>query len=413
MEKKPEKTITMTRADSISYRYSSGVLLAIYEPELESVKFLLQDENCITPFNFEEKEKDSDYLVNDQGIAVIKIKGVILKNEDDVWFNDETSQEFIRNSIDASISNEYVKSIRLEIDSPGGIAQGVQELSEHILSAGKKKKILATIDGMCCSAAYWIASAANKIECTPSSLIGSIGVIYTHYDNTKTLENLGIVRTYISAGKYKTLGAPKTLTESDKKILQERVDYIYNIFTTTIATNRKLQLDKSHWADGKVFFGNQAYDYDLVDAIIKDQLPHSAEKKDEIMAENEKATTSTPQADVKSLIEKAVAEREQEILTIAKCVLGNEQGERLEQTLATGMNINQINLAKQLFSTKEEEKKEKASFESTVDDRVKSILSSLLEGANPAANVKKETLENAERTAWLESVGNYGKKKGE
>ena len=169
------------------------------------------------------------------------------------------------------LNDENVKRIVLEVDSPGGLIDGVQNLSEQILSARGIKPITAFVQSWACSAAYWIASAADKvIISSKTDGVGSIGVVAIHRDMSEKEKQEGIKTTEIIAGKYKRAASQyQPLSPDGQKSLQERVDYLYGIFVYQVARNRGVTVDKvlETMADGRIFIGQQAIDAGLVDGI--------------------------------------------------------------------------------------------------------------------------------------------------
>jgi ClpP class serine protease len=136
--------------------------------------------------------------------------------------------------------DESVERILLYFNSPGGEMTGIFEFQETINNS--KKEVIAFSDTMIASAAYVLASAANKIIVTPSTRIGSIGV---YQQILKEKENTSSYVTHlISAGKYKTFGAPIIpLREGELEYFQAQVDRVYNKMIASIATCRGVTED--------------------------------------------------------------------------------------------------------------------------------------------------------------------------
>jgi len=92
------------------------------------------------------------------------------------------------------------------------------------------------------SAAYLLASQANRIYCSPvSGGVGSIGVFCTHFDLSGALEGAGIKVTLVSAGKGKTDGNPyEPLSETALADMKQYVGYLYGEFVGAISRGRGL-----------------------------------------------------------------------------------------------------------------------------------------------------------------------------
>lgn len=204
------------------------------------------------------------------GIAVIPIHGVIMKNPDfwDLLFG-AVSTGSIQNMVNAAIADPTVQALALDIDSPGGTVAGTAETADLIYSARSKKKIYAFASGQMASGAYWIGSSADKIYATKTTEVGSIGVYTTMIDMSVLAHNAGIKFEIVKAGKYKALGHPaKPLSEEEKQVAQTRIDDIFSVFVDSVARNRGLSMDKvMEFSDGRVWIAEKAADLGLIDGV--------------------------------------------------------------------------------------------------------------------------------------------------
>jgi hypothetical protein len=161
-----------------------------------------------------------------QNVAVIPVYGVIAHRAhmvQDICGPGGTSTEMLTAAINAAVDDPTVRSIVLDVDSPGGSVFGVQEVADAIYQAREKKPIAAVANATAASAAYWIASAAHEIFVTPSGMVGSIGVFGQHVDTSAADKAAGKVVTTISAGKYKTEGVgPLTDDARDAHAVDDR-----------------------------------------------------------------------------------------------------------------------------------------------------------------------------------------------
>lgn len=150
-----------------------------------------------------------------------------------------TTAESILTEFRAAMADPAVDGIVLDIDSPGGAVEGVDELAAEIRTSRGTKPIVAVANYMAASAAYWIASAADEIIASPSSMVGSIGVFTAHDDISEAQAKLGIKRTVISAGKHKAEGAlGQPLSDEALAHVQGMVNDHYSAMTTAIAKGR-------------------------------------------------------------------------------------------------------------------------------------------------------------------------------
>ena len=121
------------------------------------------------------------------------------------------------------------------------------------------------------SAAYWIGAAADAVVISSDVVqVGSIGVVATHTDVSKSEEMQGIKTTEIVAGKYKRIASQYApLTQEGRQTIQDHLDYIYSAFVEDVAKFRGVSVDNvlSNMADGRVFIGKQSIDVGLMDGV--------------------------------------------------------------------------------------------------------------------------------------------------
>ncbi len=166
------------------------------------------------------------------------------------------------------LEDKSIETILLDIDSPGGEVNGVFDLADFIYSARGKKRIIAIANDDAYSAAYAIASSAEKIFLTRTSGIGSIGVIASHIDQSRFDEKQGIKYTTIFAGSRKNdLNPHESMTSESLGSLQKEVDRLYEMFLQLIARNRGLSIEKIRSTEAGLYFGEKAVEIGLADGV--------------------------------------------------------------------------------------------------------------------------------------------------
>jgi len=199
----------------------------------------------------------SDGFFNSDAIAVIDIKGVIL------------SPDKIEAQLRTYGDDDSVKAIILRINSPGGAAAPSQELYHEVLRIRqeKHKKIIASIESVGASGAYYIASACDKIYANQAAVVGSIGVVMEWTNYGELLRWAKLKNVSISAGDLKTAGDPsRDLTPKEQAYFQSLVDNMYTQFVHDVATARHTTDDKiKPLATGQVWTGQQAIPLGLID----------------------------------------------------------------------------------------------------------------------------------------------------
>jgi len=258
---------------------------AIYPPKLDAIHEVIQKrlngENVPMEAAAGQDRRTSYLTENDDGIAVVSIMGTIGQRLNVFErMSGGVSTEILKEDISRAIDSDDVKGILLHIDSPGGMVDGTRDLAEFIKQAGEVKPIIAYTDGLCCSAAYWIASAASKIYGYSTAQIGSIGVIATHVDYSKRDEQYGIKRSYVYRGRYKQLNPDGPLTEGGREFMQEMVDGIFGMFVEDVAANRGLKAEDVVGQESKVYLGGPALDQGLIDVKSNFGAAYVALKKE-------------------------------------------------------------------------------------------------------------------------------------
>lgn len=175
----------------------------------------------------------------------------------------DTSTEMLAKEITAALENQKVKTIVLNVDSPGGQAAGIAELSEIIKNAGKIKPVVGYIDDLAASAGYWVVSSCNHIAASKTAMVGSIGAVYAFrlYDDGS--EKIEIVSS-VSPKK-----RPDIKTEEGRNQIQAWADRLGEIFVEDVAKNRGVTVEKvlSDFGKGDLLIGHDALEAGMVDEI--------------------------------------------------------------------------------------------------------------------------------------------------
>lgn len=163
-----------------------------------------------------------------------------------------------------------VKSVVLNIDSPGGAADGCFALSSFIFDFNKKVMPVISYDNNSqCSAAVLYGSAAGQMIADPYAEIGSIGAVSVHKEITEMLKMEGIKATVFRSAPYKALGLPyEKLSDLAKEEIQANLMKSHNRFVGALSENTGIDLKTVQtWATGKVFDAGDALKMGLLDSI--------------------------------------------------------------------------------------------------------------------------------------------------
>jgi signal peptide peptidase SppA len=207
-----------------------------------------------------------------EGVAVLALHGVMVNRSS--WltrYGIAVSTEEFGALFDAAATDTKVTAIVLDINSPGGSAHGLRELSNKIRGArDPSRPIIAVANPHAHSAAYWVASAADRVIMAPSAMAGSIGVLWVHVEFSGMDEENGITRTAIYRGTHKAdVTDFKPLEADGKQELQEHVDGLYAQFVGDVATNRGTDAAtvERDFGQGRSFIDETAVKVGLADGV--------------------------------------------------------------------------------------------------------------------------------------------------
>jgi signal peptide peptidase SppA len=188
------------------------------------------------------RQTERDVARREGAIAILPLRGVIANRMNLMSdISGGTSSEGFGKALDAAVADSGVKAIVIDVDSPGGVVSGTDELSAKIFAARGKKPIIAHVNPQAASAAYWIATAADEMVLNPSAEVGSIGVIGVHDDVSAALEKAGVKRTLMTAGEYKgEMASFLPLSDEARQHQQERIDAYHDQFVRAVARNRNV-----------------------------------------------------------------------------------------------------------------------------------------------------------------------------
>lgn len=282
-----------------------------------------------------EVNHENNCTLREDGIAVIHVDGVLSYRSD--WWTAYTGSDTY-NSIERAfrkcLEDEECKGIVFDVDSPGGEVSGCADLSDLIYhSRGQKPAgIVARTGGTLCSAAYWIASACEKVYTSTQGTVGSIGVLCT-FDG-KADNEMQVVVSDLSPNKAPD---PKT-PEGIQQITQELND-LASVFVDAVARNRGVTRDEvlSRFGGGGVFVGSKAYEAGLSDGVLEfDEMIKQMKQTEEQMSEEKKAAANV---DVAAVKQAAIAEERSRVSGINKAFKGLGMDSECENFVAEGKSV--------------------------------------------------------------------------
>ena len=192
-------------------------------------------------------------------IGVVDLEGVII------------SPKLVVDQLKKFADDDSIKAIILHVNSPGGGVAASEEIYREVkrIRDDKKKRIVASIESVGASGAYYVSSATNKIYADKGSIVGSIGVIAEWVNYGDLLHWAKLKDVTMKAGEFKDTGSPtRDMTPAEKEYLQSLIDNMHGQFIQAVADGRKTKFDDiKAIANGKVWTGEQALSMKLIDQV--------------------------------------------------------------------------------------------------------------------------------------------------
>ncbi|GHS93242.1 hypothetical protein AGMMS49949_06290 [Alphaproteobacteria bacterium] len=201
--------------------------------------------------------------------AILPIYGFLTKRAGPFAdFYGTMSYDNIASDLKTALDDPLVEKIVLDMDSPGGEVSGLFDLCDFIFEARQQKQIEAIANDDAFSAAYAIASSAERVWITRTSGVGSIGVMATHLDQSGFDRKEGLKITPIFAGQHKNdLSPHQPLSKEAMLTMQGEIDRLYALFIERVARNRNLSQAAVQATEAALFFGEEAIEAGLADGF--------------------------------------------------------------------------------------------------------------------------------------------------
>jgi len=178
----------------------------------------------------------------------------------------------VREVLDRAREDEEIRGVLLRIDSPGGSATASEQIYTEVERFKRERgaPVVAQLLGTAASGGYYVAMAADTVQAHPTTVVGSIGVIYTSVSFAGLMDKLGIEDQTITGGEFKDIGSPfRPLTAEERAQLQSIVDDLHARFREVVDHGRPSlsSEDVARLANGRIFSAPQALENGLVDRV--------------------------------------------------------------------------------------------------------------------------------------------------
>ena len=165
--------------------------------------------------------------------------------------------------------DDHVKAIILRVDSPGGSAVASEIIRREVELAKKKKPVVVSMSDVAGSGGYWISMSATKILADPTTLTGSIGVLFGKFNIAGLYNLVGLSTDHLASSENATLlWEQQNFTPAQRDVVLRFMRDIYTNFTKGVADGRRMSVEAvDKIGRGRVWTGAQAKNLGLVDEL--------------------------------------------------------------------------------------------------------------------------------------------------
>lgn len=204
-----------------------------------------------------------------EGVAILAVAGPLMRYADMFsMISGATSYEALRRDLQTAVNDPAVRAILLTFDSPGGTTNGCAEMAQAVADAGKVKPVEAYIGGEACSAAYWIATACNRMTMDRTAVVGSIGVVMNIRDTSERDAKSGVTTREFVSSRAPNKRVDYGTDEGRAKALR-LIDALEGVFIDSVAANRGVSADDvaTKFGGGGLEVGADAVRIGMADAV--------------------------------------------------------------------------------------------------------------------------------------------------
>ena len=211
----------------------------------------------------------------DAKVLLVDLAGVITAEEREGAFGLRTSESSVARleaELDKAAGDDEVRAVVVRVNSPGGTVTASDIIYERLMrfKAERRVPVLVQMMDVAASGGYYAALAGDEIIASPTSVTGSIGVIFTNISVAGLMDKLGVRDQTVASGAMKDIGSPlRTMTAAERAVLESLIGDMQARFVGLVRTRRPGLSEemKTQMVDGRVFSADQALAGGLVDGI--------------------------------------------------------------------------------------------------------------------------------------------------
>jgi protease IV len=231
----------------------------------------------VNPFAYKPEEV-REHVVAGEGAAkvlIVDVSGVISTEENDTALGlrrRESTVARIEEELEKAGDDDAVRAVILRIDSPGGTVTASDIIYHRVRRFADEHgvPVVAELMDVAASGGYYVALAADEIVAHPTTMTGSIGVIFQSVSFSGLMQKLGVQNQTVKTGSKKDIGSPlRDMTAEEKALLESMLDEMKVRFVGLVRERRHALTAEAEPAlqDGRVLSAGQALAAGLVDRI--------------------------------------------------------------------------------------------------------------------------------------------------
>lgn len=220
-------------------------------------------------------------------IAIVEVEGLLInaRTGGGLVSPSENRLSLFVQQMERAARDPAVKAVVLRVNSPGGTVTASDTMYQVVRRFRDEtgKPVIASCQEVAASGAYYVSCAADAIVAQPTTVVGSIGVIFSSFNVEGTLNLIGVKPEVVKSGRLKDMASPfKPLAGEERQIVQQMIDEYHRGFVAVVQSGRSLPASPAidDLTDGRIFTGEQALRLGLVDrlGLLDDALKLAREK---------------------------------------------------------------------------------------------------------------------------------------
>ena len=175
----------------------------------------------------------------------------------------------VKKQLRAAADDRRVVGVIVEIDSPGGEITASDVIRREVARASEDKTVVALLGNVAASGGYYVATGCRKIIAHPTTITGSIGVIWAGLNVEGLMEKIGVREVTIKSVPHKDMGSPfREMSDEERAIMEKMTSSMHERFVGFVAEGRGITTEEAgKLADGSIFTGEEALRLGLVDQV--------------------------------------------------------------------------------------------------------------------------------------------------